>query len=50
MQKKVPATQVLVHGAAAAILNFQREVERMRKVYDSGTVLFMPGLTDYSTG
>ena len=46
----MPATQVLVHGATAAILNFQKEVERMRKMQDSGTVLLMPGLTDYYTG
>ena len=45
----MPATQVLVHGAAAAILNYQRGVERMRKLQDSGTVLFMPGVTDYCT-
>ena len=35
---------MLVHGAAAAILNYQREVVLMRKVEDSGTELFMRGL------
>ena len=35
---------MLVHGAAAAILNYQREVVLMRKAQDSGTELFMRGL------
>ena len=34
---------MLVHGAAAAILNYQGEVVRMRHLQDSGTVLFMRG-------
>ena len=35
---------MLVHGAAAAILNYQREVVLMREAQDSGTELFMRGL------